>query len=178
MTRFDARTELDAFTAGAEDIVRLLAGDERMLSTRAPSVSGWSAVEHASHATLANELILRNLVNLSRGSGMLVVADAVQNERALSVLAGGVLPRGEVKSPRMVVPPSDVDLTTAREWAGQFALDLAAFRRDFDPEVERARLFVSHQTLGPLDLAQWARFGGVHSRHHVAIAREVLAARV
>ncbi len=176
MTRFDARTELDGFTAAALDIVRLLAADERVLSARAPTVSGWSAVEHASHATLANELILRNLVNLSRGSGMLVVADAVQNERALAVLADGVLPRGEVKSPRMVVPPSDVDLRTACEWAGKFAEDLAAFRRDFDPTAERARLYVSHQTLGPLDLGQWARFGGTHSRHHVTIAREVLAA--
>jgi len=178
MARFDATEELDAFARGAEDVVRLLADGPRSTSTRVPSVSGWSAVEHASHVTLANELVLRNLVNLARGAGLLVVADAPQDERALAVLAAGALPRGQAKSPRMVVPPSDVDLATAQEWAGRFVEDLAAFRRGFDPRAERARLYVPHQILGPLDLAQWARFGAVHTRHHLAIAREVLAAAV
>lgn len=168
--------QLDAFARGAEDVVRLLATESNSTSTRVPSVSGWSAVEHASHVTLANELVLRNLANLARGAGLLVVADAPQDERALAILAAGALPRGQAKSPRMVVPPSDVDLATAREWAGQFVQDLAAFRREFDPRAERPRLFVPHQILGPLDLAEWARFGAVHTRHHLAIAREVLAA--
>ncbi len=176
MSRFDAGAELDAFTAAAGEIVRLLALDDRALSARAPTISGWSALEHASHATLANELILRNLGNLARGAGLLVVADAAQDERALAFLAAGTLPRGQAKSPRMVVPPSDVDPATTRSWAAQFVDDLAAFRSGFDPQAERAVLFVPHQMLGPLDLAQWARFGSVHSRHHVAIAHEVLAA--
>lgn len=176
MSTFDTTLELEAFALASDDVVRLLAVQSRAVDTRAPSVSGWSAVEHASHVTLANELVLRNLVNLSRGSGLLVVADAEQVPRALAILAAGVLPRGEARSPRMVVPPSGVDLATAREWAGRFTEDLAAFRRGFDPRADRARLYVPHQVLGPLDLAQWARFGAVHTRHHLAIAREVLAA--
>jgi len=176
MARFDAVTELDAFVRESEEVVRLLVVDAPRASTRSPSVSGWSAVEHASHVTLANELVLRNLVNLSRGAGMLVVADAQQDERALEILAAGTLPRGQSRSPRMVVPPSDVDLATARDWADRFVQELAGFRRGFDPRAERARLFVPHQVLGPLDLAEWTRFGAVHTRHHLAIAREVLAA--
>lgn len=175
MARFDAAAELDEFQRGAEDVVRLLASDARPASARAPAVSGWSAVEHASHVTLANELVLRNLVNLARGTGLLVVADAAQDERALEILASGRLPRGQARSPRMVVPPTDVDLSTARDWADRFVLDLAGFRRGFDARAERARLFVPHQVLGPLDLAEWTRFGAVHTRHHLAIAREVLA---
>jgi len=137
-------------------------------------VSGWSALEHACHLTLANELVLRNLVNLFRGSGLLVVADAQQDQRALEVLAAGALPRGQAKSPRMVVPPSDVEIGTTREWAERFVEDLGAFRRGFDARAPRPRIFVPHQILGPLDLAQWARFGAVHTRHHLAIAQEVL----
>jgi hypothetical protein len=175
MTRFDARTELDAFAAAADDVVRLLSGAERVVGMRAAAVSGWSAVEHASHVTLANELVLRNLGSLARGSGMLVVADAEQDARGLEILTAGTLPRGQAQSPRMVVPPSDVDLAMAREWAARFVEDLAAFRRGFDPRSERVRLFVPHQVLGPLDLIEWARFGAVHTRHHLAIAREVLS---
>jgi hypothetical protein len=175
-TVFEVAPLLDDYTVAAEDIHRMLAGDARVLAQRAPTVSGWSAVEHASHATLANELVLRNLVNLARGAGMLVIADATQDPRALAVLAAGQLPRGQARSPRMVVPPSDIDVATAREWAARFVEELTGFRRGFDPRLERARLFVPHQLLGPLDLGQWARFGVVHSRHHLAIARETLAA--
>jgi len=176
MTRFDAGAELDAFLREAEEVVRLLAPDARALAARSTEISGWSAIEHASHATLANELVLRNLVNLARGAGLLVVADAAQDERALEILAVGILPRGQARSPRMVVPPTDVDLVMAREWAERFVQDLHGFRRGFDPRAEHARFFVPHQVLGPLDLAQWTRFGAVHTRHHLAIAREVLAA--
>ncbi|MCY2961924.1 MAG: DinB family protein [Planctomycetota bacterium] len=177
MERFDASTELAAFAQAADEVVRILSADARTLGARISPVSGWSAVEHASHVTLANELVLRNLVNLSRGAGLLVVADARQDDRALEILAAGILPRGQAKAPRMVVPPSDVDLATTREWAERFVEELAGFRRGFDPRATRARLFVPHQILGPLDLAEWARFGAVHTRHHLGIAREVLATR-
>src|SRR5688572_3230820 len=103
---FEVGVLLEDYVRAAEEVDRLLAGDARVLAQRAPSVSGWSAVEHASHATLANELVLRNLVNLARGSGMLVVTEATQDPRALAVLAAGQLPRGQARSPRMVVPPS------------------------------------------------------------------------
>lgn len=175
MSPFDTEQELESFSTAAEDVVRLLRAEAKSLGVRAASVSGWSALEHACHLTLANELVLRNLANLARGSGLLVVADAQQDERALEVLVRGTLPRGQSRSPRMVVPPSDVELETTREWAARFVEDLAAFRRGFDARATRARLFVPHQVLGPLDLAQWSRFGSMHTRHHLAIAHEALA---
>ncbi|MBL8861660.1 MAG: DinB family protein [Planctomycetes bacterium] len=178
MSAFDAATEIDAFQAGAAAVLALLGGDAHALAARNPAVSGWSALEHASHVTLANELVLRNLQNLARGAGLLVVAEAEQDPRALAILERGVLPRGEARSPRMVVPPSDIDLATAREWAERFVADLQAFRRGFTARGGPPRLFVPHQILGPLSLAEWARFGAVHTRHHLAIAREALAATV
>jgi hypothetical protein len=35
---------------------------------------------------------------------------------------------------------------------------------------------VPHQILGPLTAARWVRFAAMHTRHHLDIAREVLAA--
>jgi hypothetical protein len=161
--------------AAAREVVELLAGDAQLLSRPAEGVSAWSPLQHAAHVTLANELVLRNVRNLARGSGMLVVEGAEPNPRALEVLARGVLPRGAVQAPRMVTPPPDIDAATARDWAQQFAHDLEQLARSFDAGAVPRGLSISHQTLGPLDLSQWVRFGTVHTRHHLAIAREASA---
>jgi hypothetical protein len=169
-------TELDAYAQAARDVVKLLERDDKALSTVAPAVSGWSALHHATHMTLANELVLRNLSSLSKGQGLLVVFEAAQKPEALAFLAAGQLPRGRAQSPRMVVPPADIDAARAREWAAKLVTDLDALVRTLDTG-SATRCFIPHQLLGPLDLSQWARFGVVHTRHHLAIAREVLAAQ-
>jgi hypothetical protein len=166
--------ELDAYAQAVREVVQLLATDEHRLSTVAPQVSGWSALHHAAHMTLANELILRNLASLSKGAGLLVVFEAAQKPEALAFLAAGRLPRGRAQSPRMVVPPSDIDASRAREWAAQVITDLDALIPTLHQQSP-TRCFIPHQMLGPLDLAQWLRFGIVHTRHHLTIAREVLA---
>ena len=168
--------ELETYASATRDVVRLLEHDAGRLARAAPQVSGWSALHHAAHMTLANELVLRNLVSLSKGSGLLVVSEAAQNPEALALLESGGLPRGRAQAPRMVVPPADIDAPTARGWATQLAADLEASV----PAIAAARVqrcFVPHQLLGPLDLAQWVRFGVVHTRHHLAIARDVLDAQ-
>ncbi len=175
MPRFDVVAEIAAFAQAADLTVQLLDTDPARLARRVPSVSGWSPLEHAAHLTLANELVLKNLASLAKGSGMLVQKGATQVPEALAVLEAGALPRG-ARAPRMVVPPADVDLPTTREWAADFVRQLAAFRAGFDPAAAPADLRIPHQILGALDLCEWARFGGVHARHHLAIAREVLAA--
>ncbi len=166
--------ELGAYARALREVVELLETDDRRLSTLAPQISGWSALHHATHMTLANELILRNLASLSKGSGLLVVFEAAQKPEALAFLAAGHLPRGRAQSPRMVVPPSDIDALRAREWAAKVVTDLDALVPTLDLSSP-TRCFIPHQLLGPLDLAQWLRFGIVHTRHHLAIAREVLA---
>ena len=169
-------TELEAYARAARDVVALLAQDAILLTTIRPQVSNWSAVHHAAHMTLANELILRNLTNLSKGSGLLVVHEAAQNPEALAHLAAGRLPRGRAQSPRMVVPPADIEVTQARDWAAKLVTDLDALLPTLDT-TSPIRCFIPHQLLGPLDLPQWLRFGIVHTRHHLTIAREILEAQ-
>jgi hypothetical protein len=174
MSESSARRDLQAYREAAHDVERLLGGEPALLERQIERISGWSPVQHAAHLTLANELVLKNVLSLVKGSGMLVVTEAAQIPRALQVLAGGTLPRGEAKSPRMVVPPIDVDVRVAREWAAKFTSDLEAQCASLD--LERVpRCFIPHQLLGALDLAQWIRFGLVHTRHHLVIAREILA---
>jgi hypothetical protein len=107
MSESSARRDLQAYREAAHDVERLLGGEPALLERQIERISGWSPVQHAAHLTLANELVLKNVLSLVKGSGMLVVTEAAQIPRALQVLASGTLPRGEAKSPRMVVPPLD-----------------------------------------------------------------------
>jgi hypothetical protein len=166
-------TELDEYARVAREVVVLLENDDAKLAKVVPAVSGWSALQHAAHMTLANELVLRNVASLSKGSGLLVVFEAVQKPEAVAFLAAGRLPRGRAQSPRMVVPPGDMDVARAREWAAKLVSDLDGLVRALDVTAP-VRCYIPHQMLGPLDLAQWVRFGIVHTRHHLAIAREVM----
>lgn len=170
----DAAQELDAFVSVAEELPRFLDGDAAALAATAAAVSGWSALAHVAHVSLANELVLKNLASLRKGSGLLVVQQAEPNPEALRILASGVLPRG-AQSPRMVRPPADIDIATARSWAAGVVEQARAFAAQTAAEPPMT-LWIPHQVLGPLTFAEWARFGAMHTRHHLAIAREVLAA--
>lgn len=171
----DPLSELAAFDSAAQELLRLCDDDPARLGAVASAVSGWSALGHVAHVSLANELVLKNLASLQKGEGLLVQREATPNPEALRIVESGVLPSG-AQSPRMVRPPADLDHATARAWAAGVADLVPRFAARVDP-ARLARLWIPHQILGPLDFAQWARFGAMHTRHHLAIARAVLAAR-
>lgn len=134
-------------------------------------VSGWSAEQHLAHVALSNELVLRNLKSLTLGRGALVVEGGEPKPGVLEILAGGKLPRGVAEAPRMVRPPAVILPELMRLWLNDAKRELG----EFDPRaVAPGNLRVPHQLLGPLDARQWLRFGVVHTRHHLVIAREVL----
>ncbi|SRR5258706_3446771 len=147
------------------------AGDH--LARSAPTVSGWSAEQHLAHVALANELVLRNLKSLALGRGALVVEGGDPRPGTREMLGAGRLPRGVAQSPRMVRPPAVIERELMLQWLADARRELAAL----DPRAIVAnQLRIPHQLLGPLDAAQWLRFGVVHTTHHLLIAREVLVA--
>lgn len=137
--------------------------------------SAWSAEHHLAHVALANELVLKNVKNLVRGAGMLVVRGGEPVPGAIDVLATGVIPRGKAQAPRMVKPPAAVDREMLVQWLADGRAELASL--DVSTLVA-TELKIPHQILGPLDAPQWLRFGAVHSRHHLVIAYEVLGVHV
>lgn len=170
---FDTRADHARLTALQERIEHWLAGHEALLARLAPAISGWSAEKHLAHVALANELVLRNLKSLVKGSGLLVVEGGQPVPGALELLVSGRLPRGQAQSPRIVRPPAVVERALLREWLADARRELAAL----DPlAIRSTSQRIPHQILGPLDAPQWLRFGVVHTRHHLAIAREVLLA--
>jgi hypothetical protein len=165
--------DLRTLLAHYDWIDALLAAAPPALRSPAPAVSAWDAEHHVAHVALANELVLRNLHSLAAGAGALVQRGGEPIPQAHELMASGAIPRGRAQSPRMVRPPERVDPALLRQW-----LDEArAGYRALDPRAVVASEFkIPHQLLGPLDAVQWLRFAAVHTRHHLVIAREVLAA--
>jgi len=164
--------ELDSFAQAAQELLTLFDNDAAQLATIRTEVSGWSALSHIAHVSLANELVLKNLASLRKGEGLLVQREATPNPEALRILASGALPSG-AQSPRMVRPPSDLDLATTRAWAEGVVALIQPFAAQTDP-TRLEVLWIPHQILGPLTFAQWARFGAMHTRHHHALAARAL----
>lgn len=175
MSPFDPARDLATLRAQYVFVDELLERFGAELARAELAHSAWSPEHHLAHLALANELVLKNVKNLVRGEGMLVVRGGEPHPGALPVLESGRIPRGRAQSPRMVRPPDAVDRELLRQW-------LADARKELDAldarVVVATELKIPHQLLGPLDAPQWVRFGAVHTRHHLEIACEVLSERV
>lgn len=175
MTASEPDRDLAALAALSAWIDRVIAEHEDALALRVPEVSGWSVEHQLAHASLANELCLKNVASLVKGSGMLVVRGGEPVEGARAMLRSAAIPRGRAQSPRMVRPPEAVDRALLREWQ-------ASNRREIERwitapgSVVSSELRIPHQLLGPLDAPDWVRFAAVHTRHHLAIAAEIAGA--
>jgi hypothetical protein len=136
-----------------------------------PECSAWSPEQHLAHVALANELVLRNLKSLARGEGLLLVRGGEPHPATHELLASGRFPRGRAQAPRMVRPPETVERELLLQWLADGRRELEALDAR---TVVAGELKVPHQLLGPLDAPQWARFAAAHTRHHLAIALEIL----
>ena len=137
------------------------------------SASGWSALEHLFHITLANEMSLKNACNLIAERGRLRCELEELDPRAIDILARGRLPLG-TQAPRFVAPPAEPDLSLAREIHDDVCK--AAEAPELAGELPCGPLGIPHQALGVLTASQWLRFARMHSAHHLRIVRAVLAA--
>ena len=172
---FDPESDFAALRELYDEIDALLALPPAELKRAAPAISGWSAEQHLAHIALANELVARNLASLVRGSGPFVVASGEPSPMVLELLSAGRFPRGRAQSPRMVVPPAEVEREYLLDWIAGNRRDFGGFAAQRE-QLAAASARVPHQLLGPLSAVMWVRFAAAHTRHHVAIAREVLSA--
>lgn len=142
---------------------------DSLLTTRRESVSHWSPAEHLEHVALANRGILgaiRALQNAPEPEIPETVSD-----RAKSFLEAGVIERGVRKHPDFVTPQGVALDYLRREL--QSILDGYA---ELEPSLEKfaaSRATFTHHVLGPLTAAQWLRFAGIHTRHHLNILRDI-----
>lgn len=172
---FTFESEFESLARSYAEIERTLALPPDLVARVAPQVSGWSAEQHIAHLSLANELVARNLRSLLKGSGPFVVESGEPPAEALAILAAGALPRGRAQAPRIVRPPEAVNREYLADWLAGNARDFAELRGKAD-ELRACTKKVPHQILGPLTALEWVRFAATHTEHHLAIARELVAA--
>jgi hypothetical protein len=86
-----------------------------------------------------------------------------------------VLPRGRAQAPRIVRPPEAVNREYLADWLAGNARDFAELRGKAE-DLRACTKKVPHQILGPLTALEWVRFAATHTEHHLAIARELVAA--
>jgi len=172
--RFAPEPELAALRAHYAEIAELLTRPPAELTRVSSSISGWSAEQQIAHLALANELVCRNVQSLLAGAGALVGPAGETEPRVLALLVAGRFPRGAAQSPRMVRPPARIERELLDSWIETGRSGFERFARE-PAALAAARLRIPHQILGPLDAVQWVRFAAMHTRHHLEIARELLA---
>jgi hypothetical protein len=136
------------------------------------AVSRWSAAQHLQHLARVNDFIFSVIVKISSGDET-VVAHGRPNRIGKSVLWTGRIPRGRGKAPESLRPATCVQVDEARA-AIAANLDSFSSLAATLPQLSRTRGKIDHFVFGPLNARQWLRFARIHTRHHVAIAKELL----
>jgi hypothetical protein len=172
---FPAAASFEELRGAFERAAALEALGAERLSAKPAAHGGWSPHEHLAHLALAAELCLRNVQSLVAREGLLIRPDGEPLPAALDTLRAGHIERGIAEAPRMVRPPAAIDPALLSRWLQDGRAALEALARD-PAAVDAAPGRIPHQLMGPLSAAQWVRFAAVHTQHHVAIARELLAA--
>lgn len=141
---------------------------------RAPAVSGWTPAQHLHHLAQINGSLFDWLTAQCDGAAPMA-AQGRPNVLGYVLLFVGRLPRGRAQSPRRFVPPGAVAraalVTLVRR--GRDALRALA---DCAPRMKRLEGRQKHPHMGFLSAPQWMRFAWMHTRHHVHIVRDILAA--
>ena len=132
---------------------------------QAPGVSAWSAHRQVEHTVLVADRLLDLVARLDRG-------EAGESGGRLRwpgriVLALGRIPRGRGQAPEDLRPQATPDVEAVRA-------RLASVRTRLDaPRPRRRTPRAPHPHLGALDARQWRRFVDIHTRHHLAILRDI-----
>lgn len=134
-------------------------------AARAPGVSEWSVGMHVEHVCLAMIGISRSLT-----SSEPPVPPAGFNFLRAAVFVTGRIPRGRGKAPPQALPREGIP-----------AEALAPMLDESERWLERAHRCSSdhwyrHFAFGVLARDRALRFIGIHNRHHLRIARDILGA--
>jgi hypothetical protein len=165
---------LDDIALAIDEVEREL-GDEAVLGTRAPAVSAWSVGEQLQHIARADALCLGAVSSILAGTDERVVAKGRPTMIARLILRAGVIPRGKGDAPSSTVPAPGVERDALVRDLGAIRERLHALARRRD-DIAAATLRFPHPILGVFSAHDWLRFTAVHTRHHLAIVRDIRAA--
>lgn len=169
----DVRDEYDRLGAFYEASAALLDHPYEHLRAVDSDVSDWSAAQHLYHIWLANGKMLTAVQVIHRG-GSPVTTEGTLTPAGRHVLEQG-LARGQAQAPDGVRPPETVTREALTETLSRSRAKAEAVEALL-PEMPDLEGRLPHPFMGPLTAAQWLRMTRLHAEHHLALARDVLAA--
>ena len=169
------RADLAGLRRALARVQQLLELPESTLFAPHPEISLWCIAEQLNHLILADDLSVRNVRTVAKGSGMLLRHPEKRDPEALAILTRGRFPRGQAEAPRFVRPPKVVDVPLCRRFLDEIEAELVVIEAALPALLAETRC-VPHQVLGDLTGPEWLRFARAHSVHHLLIVRDLLAA--
>lgn len=160
-----AHAAVRSMSAALDSLAAALDGAHGPLTAMAPRVSAWTIAQQIDHVLKANQLFFERIAGAKEPlPGGIKLMGRV-------VLSTGFIPRGVGKSPKAVLG----EPLTGAQLRGSYA----ACRTAFDEACTREDLFVNawpvakHPYFGPLNAEQSLKFCAIHTRHHLALARDI-----
>ncbi|MBL8114683.1 MAG: DinB family protein [Acidobacteria bacterium] len=160
-----AHAAVRSMSAALDSLAAALDGAHGPVTASAPRVSAWTIAQQIDHALKANQAFFERIAGAKEPlpGGIRLMGRVV--------LSTGFIPRGVGKSPKAVLgePLTDAQLREA----------YAACRKAFDEACTREDLFVNrwpvakHPYFGPLNAEQSMKFCAIHTRHHLALIRDI-----
>lgn len=153
--------------------VRTLLADPELYALRADDVSGWSCGEQAGHIVLVS-------FGIARGIRESFEAPERNREEKLGKAAEGVLTSGGFTRGAVTTTSRlDPEGKGAEAFAPVLPGVVEAWRAlsdEVDTMVDCPARF-EHMVLGYLSSSEWVRFCAIHTAHHLAVVRDILAAK-
>lgn len=151
-----------------DEIDRMAQGEPKQLALQRQSVSKWSVAEQLDHAVRVCSSILLKVHEPSE------MIPQKLNWIGRLILLVGYIPRGRGKSPKTLLP-----VPCSQEQLRQSVGETRALleRVLAGKSSESSDRIVRHPLFGGLTAKEAFVFANIHTRHHLAIVRDILAAR-
>ena len=146
----------ELYAAGEKKLIDL--GDDAFVAEEAK----WSPAQHLQHLVLANASITRLIPALKSGKFAAKSAPAVPER--LEKLYEGWFPSGGT-SPENIEPSAELEQVELFDaWRESIQTIEGLKDKDWTSEYR-----LEHMFYGPLNPAEWLKFMGIHTKHHLKI---------
>ena len=151
--------------------MRQRAEDAETWERQVPDISKWTVAQQVHHACLVMGFVGMGVRGLLRGRGEEGPELAGPGR---DILASGEVPRGVATAPKNFVPDDHPEAAAVIKLLERAEKTWEKIR-DRETDLTAVTLRLPHPILGPLSAAEWVRFAGVHTDHHMKIVAEILA---
>lgn len=154
------------------DAVAEVLNNETYYNLKNETVSKWSCGDQAGHIVLAAQMMRGGLQSNIDNPDQNV--DGQPNAQGTAVMTAGDFPRGVAQAPEAIRPEGK----TREDFVKLLSEEKKAWE-DLEKMSDKLTTVKSrspHPAFGPLSCSDWVRFVAIHTAHHLALVRDILAA--